>query len=126
LNIWTLRSPKNKAGRQISTGRKLPMAHGAIYDCVTRTPMGDQHGTFTVTPSADGTSFTGVLAGELGSHEIADGRIENGRLLWTMELSRPMPMALTCEAILDGAILKGSARAGVFGRMPISGVRREG
>ena len=97
---------------------------GGTFDCVTRTPMGEQRGTFTIDPAADGQSFTGVLANDMGTHEIEDGRIEDGKLLWVMEMRKPMPMTLTCEASVDGDRLKGSAKAGIFGKMPISGVRQ--
>ena len=96
------------------------------WDCVTRTPMGEQRGTFTVLPDAQGAGFSGVLANELGTLEFTGGTIADGELRWTMEMTRPMPMTLQCRARIEGDQLKGSARAGVFGAMPISGVRRSG
>ena len=99
------------------------MTIGGTYDCVTRTPMGEQRGTFTVTPNADGTRFSGVLANDMGTLQVEDGVIDGNALRWTMEMTRPMPMTLECVAEITGETLKGSAKAGIFGRMPISGVR---
>jgi|GEM_PF-273713 len=100
------------------------MTIAGTYDCVTRTPMGEQRGTFTVIPDAEGTRFSGVLANELGTLEVEDGTIEGAVLRWSMDMRKPMPMTLECTAEIEGDTLKGSAKAGIFGRMPISGVRR--
>ena len=40
------------------------MSVAGTYDVVTKTPMGDQKGTFTV--NVDGDSFTGNIAGADG------------------------------------------------------------
>jgi len=92
------------------------------YDCVTRTPMGDQSSVFTVISSGD--RFNGTNAGPLGSLDIKDGKVDGNRLNWIMEMTIPMPMTLTCEAIVNGDKINGTIDAGGFGTMTMSGTRR--
>ncbi len=92
------------------------------YDCVTKTPMGDQKSVFTIV-SKDGM-FHGTNAGALGSLDVKDGRVDGNRLTWKMEMVIPMPMTLDCEAIVEGDTLTGTIQAGGFGAMAMTGTRR--
>src|SRR3546814_11626854 len=76
------------------------------YDCVTRTPMGDQQSVFTVI-SNDGT-FHGTNASPLGSLDVKGGKVDGNRLTWKMEMTIPMPMTLEAEAIIEGDTLTGT------------------
>src|SRR5690606_27590861 len=99
------------------------MSVAGSYDTMTKSPMGDQKGTLTVTPGADGTTFTGTLAGGLGSLEEFDGKIDGNTLAWRMEMTVPMPLSLNAKATVDGDTISGTVNAGAFGDMPISGTR---
>lgn len=92
------------------------------YDCVTKSPMGDQKSVFTV--ETNGDSFTGQNAGAMGSMEVENGRVEGNVLKWTMSMKVPMPMTLDCEATVDGDTLTGTIKAGAFGSMAMSGTRQ--
>ncbi|MDP4605054.1 MAG: hypothetical protein NWS68_02740 [Erythrobacter sp.] len=100
------------------------MSVAGTYTTVVKSPMGDQSGTFTVIPG-DGDSFTGSMAGGMGSMDVVDGKIDGDTLSWKMNMVVPMPMTLTCEATVNGDQLTGSVNAGAFGAMPLSG-QREG
>ncbi len=63
------------------------MSVAGTYDTVVKSPMGDQKGTLTVVPSDDGNSFTGSMAGGMGSMDITDGTIE-GEAVDAPELQR--------------------------------------
>ena len=89
------------------------------YDCVTKSPMGDQKSVFTVTSSGD--SFTGQNAGAMGSLDVENGKVDGNKLTWTMNMKVPMPMTLECEATIDGDALTGSIKAGAFGSMAMTG-----
>ncbi len=97
------------------------MSVAGTYKIVTKTPMGDQNGTFTVTVSGD--SFTGGVAGPMGSMEVRDGKVDGNTLTWKMDMKVPMPMELDCEATVDGDAIAGNVKAGAFGSMALSGVR---
>lgn len=100
------------------------MSVAGTYDCVTRTPMGDQKSKFTVVDGGDGT-FTGQNAGAMGSMDVIDGKIDGNTLTWKMNMVVPMPMTLEGSATIDGDTLTGSVNAGAFGAMAMSGTRVE-
>lgn len=97
------------------------MSVAGTYNCVTKTPMGEQQSTFTVI--VDGDSFTGQNVGAMGTMDVIDGKVAGNRLTWKMDMKVPMPMTLECEATVDGDALTGSVKAGAFGSMAMSGRR---
>ncbi len=97
------------------------MTVAGSYKIVTKTPMGDQNGTFTVNVSGD--SFTGSVAGAMGSMDVRDGKVDGNKLTWKMDMKVPMPMELDCDATVDGDAISGNVKAGAFGSMAMSGVR---
>ncbi len=97
------------------------MSVAGTYDCVTKSPMGDQKSKFTVT--VDGDTFTGENAGSMGTMAVKDGKVAGNTLTWKMDMTVPMPMTLEAEATIDGDTLTGSVKAGAFGSMPMSGTR---
>jgi hypothetical protein len=92
------------------------------YDCVTKSPMGDQKSVFTVT--SDGATFTGQNAGAMGSLDVENGKVDGNKLSWTMNMKVPMPMTLEAEATIDGDTLTGTIKAGAFGSMAMTGTRQ--
>ena len=91
------------------------------WDCVTKSPLGDQKSTLTV--KSDGATFTGTNAGAMGAVDITDGTVSGNTLKWTMNMTVPMPMTLDCEATIDGDSLTGTVGAGAFGSFPMTGTR---
>ncbi|MEO1043868.1 MAG: hypothetical protein AAFX04_00335 [Pseudomonadota bacterium] len=98
------------------------MSVEGAYDCVTKSPMGDQTSVLTV--NVDGDSWTGQNAGQMGTLEITDGKIDGNTLTWTMDMKVPMPMKLECEATVDGDALTGTVNAGAFGKMAMTGTKQ--
>ena len=79
------------AGSQLGflqEGMHMSNVSGA-YDVTIKSPMGDQKSVFTV--NADGDSFTGNVAGALGSMDVEDGKVDGNTLSWKMQLKVPMP-----------------------------------
>ncbi|MBA4764021.1 hypothetical protein [Qipengyuania huizhouensis] len=100
------------------------MSVAGTYDTVVKSPMGDQKGTFTVVPGDDGNTFTGSMAGGMGSMDVKDGKINGDELTWAMDMTVPMPMTLNCKATVNGDQLTGTVNAGAFGDMPLTGERQ--
>lgn len=98
------------------------MSVEGTYNTTVKSPMGDQKGTLTVN-RAEGDSWTGSMAGGMGSMDIKDGTVDGDTLHWTMDMTVPMPMKLTCEATVAGDTLAGKVNAGAFGDMPLTGER---
>ena len=91
------------------------------WDCTVESPMGDQQFTLTVIP--DGDRFSGEASGGIGTRTIEDGAIDGDELAWSMAVAKPMPITVTCRATVDGDILEGTVKAGIFGKFPITGRR---
>ncbi|AGH50269.1 MULTISPECIES: hypothetical protein [Sphingomonadales] len=91
------------------------------WDCVTKTPMGEQKSVFTIVTNGD--TFTGSNDGPTGKVDVIDGKIENGVLTWKMKLKMP-PMTMDATATVDGDTLNGSVKVGPLGTMTMIGQRR--
>ncbi|GAA4773649.1 MULTISPECIES: hypothetical protein [Novosphingobium] len=98
------------------------MSIAGTYECVTKTPMGDQKSEFTIV--VDGDTFTGKNAGAMGSMDLENGKIDGNKLTWSMKMTVPMPMTLEGEATVDGDTITGGVKAGAFGTFPMSGTRK--
>lgn len=98
------------------------MSVSGTYDIVTKTPMGDQKGSFVV--NASGDSFTGsVSSAMMGTMEVTEGKVSGNTLTWKMDMKVPMPMTLEGTATVDGDAITGDVKAGAFGSMALSGTR---
>ena len=98
------------------------MSVAGTYECVTKTPMGDQKSDVTIVVNGD--TFTGTNAGQMGSMEMENGKVDGNKLTWTMKMTVPMPMTLEGEATVDGDTITGTVKAGAFGSFPLSGTRK--
>ena len=92
------------------------------WDCVVKSPLGEQKSVLTVNDNGDGT-WSGDNSGTMGSLTCDNGRIDGDTLTWTMDMKVPMPMTLECDATIDGDSLSGGAKAGMFGTFPMTGTR---
>ncbi len=97
------------------------MSISGTYDCVSKTPMGDQKSQFTIEVSGD--TFTGKNAGAMGSMDLENGKVDGNKLTGTMNMTVPMPMKLEGEATVDGDTITGSIKAGAFGSFPMTGTK---
>ena len=91
------------------------------WNCTVDSPMGEQE--FVLTVESDGDRFSGSAVGNIGSRDIPDGIVDGNDLSWTMQISKPMPVTLSCKATVSGDSLEGKVKAGIFGSFPISGTR---
>jgi len=98
------------------------MSVAGTYECITKTPMGDQKSDVTI--NVDGDTFTGSNVGAMGSMDLEDGKVDGNKLTWSMKMTVPMPMTLEGEATVDGDTLTGSVKAGAFGTFPMNGTRK--
>ena len=98
------------------------MSVAGTYECVTKTPMGDQKSDVTIV--VDGDTFTGTNIGAMGSMELENGKVDGNTLTWSMKMTVPMPMTLEGEATVDGDTITGGVKAGAFGTFPMSGTRK--
>lgn len=98
------------------------MSIDGSYDCVTKSPMGDQASVVTIVTNGD--TFTGTNEGAMGSMALEDGKIDGNTLTWVMNMTVPMPMKLEGNATIVDGVLTGSVNAGAFGEMAMSGTKK--
>ena len=98
------------------------MSVAGTYECVTKTPMGDQKSEVTI--NVDGDTFTGKNVGAMGSMDLENGKVDGNKLTWSMKMTVPMPMTLEGEATVDGDTITGGVKAGAFGTFPMNGTRK--
>ena len=91
------------------------------WNCTVDSPMGEQE--FVLTVNSDGDRFSGSAEGNIGSKDIAEGVVDGNDIAWTMQISKPMPLTLTCKATVSGDSLEGKVKAGIFGSFPVRGTR---
>ena len=92
------------------------------WDCLVKSPLGEQKSTLTVNDNGDGT-WSGTNSGAMGSLTCDNGKVDGNTLTWTMDMKVPMPMTLECEATIEGDTLTGGVKAGMFGTSPMTGTR---
>ena len=97
------------------------MSVSGTYDCVIKSPLGEQKIKLTV--NDEGDTFTGTNAGDQGETAITDGKVDGNTITWSSQITVPMPMKLDCSATIDGDALNGSVTAGMFGTFPMIGTR---
>ena len=90
------------------------------WDCVVKSPLGDQKMTLTV--KTDGSSWTGSASGAMGSADLT-GEADGNTISWKQQMTTPMPMTLDCKATADGETMTGTVGAGAFGSFPLNGTR---
>lgn len=97
------------------------MSVAGKYECVTRSPMGDQTSILTV--DVDGDSFSGSNSGPMGNQTITGGTVDGNTISWSSDITVPMPMTLDCKATIEGDEVTGTVTAGMFGSFPMTGKR---
>ncbi|MEY2942970.1 MAG: hypothetical protein RLY97_984 [Pseudomonadota bacterium] len=86
------------------------------------TPMGAQ--TIPMAFSQDGIAFSGAMTSPEGDETaFTGGTVEGARILWAIELTKPMPMKVEFDLVVDGDSLIGTFKPGPFPATPATGVR---
>jgi carbon-monoxide dehydrogenase large subunit len=64
----------------------------------------------------------GVLESDQGSQSF-EGTVAGNRLKWDMKVTKPMPITLKYELLVEGDQLSGKAKLGMFGTAKVTGQR---
>jgi len=92
------------------------------WDVVIKSPLGDLKSLLTL--HADGTALTGSERGAGAANEVKDGKISGNVLTWNINVTTPMKMNVEIEVTVDGDKFAGTAKAGMFGKFPITGTKK--
>ena len=72
--------------------------------------------------NTDGGTLTGKLEAPEGTQEFA-GTVDGNRLKWEMKVTQPMPITLKYDLTVEGDVLSGTAKLGMFGKAKVQGTR---
>jgi uncharacterized protein YbjT (DUF2867 family) len=93
-----------------------------VWQCTVSTPVGKEPYELHI-----GTGPEGTLCGEMRHLKngtvmpLLDGRFSGNQLAWSLQLLKPFKATLKVEVSVEGHLLSGHARAGLFGKAAIRG-----
>jgi hypothetical protein len=84
------------------------------------TPVGPQEIQLRILTLGEG--FTGRIEGPMGNNDVT-GKVSGNALSWVMDVRKPIPVKVTFNVTVDGDVLSGFAKAGLFGKASLTGER---
>lgn len=96
------------------------MSADGAWKITVNTPMGPQEVNAEITTAGD--TFTGKTSGRMGDQTIA-GKVDGDTLIWSSQITQPMPMTLDFNVKVEGDAMKGTVKLGSFGDAPLTGTR---
>lgn len=96
------------------------MSAAGNWKLTLSTPMGPQ--VIRLFVQLDGRRFSGRIDGPVGANDVA-GEVSGDTLKWVMQVSKPIPLKVVFEATVEGQAMRGFAKAGIFGKAPLTGER---
>lgn len=97
------------------------MAIDGLWKLNITSPLGPLESELDL--KTDGGSVTGVQRGQGDEHAIYNASVNGNTVVWSVDVTKPMPITLTFKGALDGDRLSGQAQAGMFGSFPFEGSR---
>ena len=87
------------------------------------TPVGQQRGSLSCASPGSAALAAYSEAGELA---LQNGTAQDNELSWELQLSRPIPMTIECQARIHGDTIQGTAMVAAFGDITFTGTRGVG
>jgi hypothetical protein len=113
------------------SGRRAPVASAPAaapapagaetWQITLQAPTGPQEMTAHLV--REGAALTGRMDTQMGSEPINDGKVTAEGLSWTMSVKKPMAIKLTFDVKVQGDVLNGEAKLGMFGKAKVAGKR---
>ena len=100
------------------------MSSDGKWDCISKTPMGDQPSVMEL--KSNGNVVTGTSINMLGTIDVTNGKLDGNTFTWQMEMTSPFPMKLSGDVVIDGDTMEGTVAAGFFGKSAMTGKRQPG
>ncbi|HEY4545695.1 MAG TPA: hypothetical protein VIG90_04610 [Pedomonas sp.] len=97
------------------------MAIDGLWKLNITSPLGPMESELSVT-SSDG-ALTGVQRAAGDERAIYNGSVDGNAVVWSVDITQPMPITLIFKGSMDGDRLSGQAQAGSFGAFPFEGTR---
>jgi hypothetical protein len=97
------------------------MSIDGTWKLTFETPIGTQETTLEA--KAVGGALTGMQSGRDGSQPIHDGAVNGDEASWSLAITSPMPMTLEFKGTVNGDVMSGSVKLGMFGETSFTAVR---
>ncbi len=95
------------------------MSYNGTWNLTMQTPMGNREVSVALTE--DGAALTGTASADGNSNDIGNGRVEDGKAMFDVDVTTPMPLTLSFELTADGDAISGNCKLGMFGNAPVTG-----
>ncbi|GFE87655.1 xanthine dehydrogenase [Steroidobacter agaridevorans] len=112
--------PIASPAEEVTPHREAGVLVDGSWKMVLATPMGPQ--PMTGHFETQGGVLKGTLASDQGSQDF-EGTVTGNLLKWEMKVTKPMPLTLKYELLIDGDTLFGKAKLGIFGTAKVTGQR---
>jgi len=96
------------------------MSADGTWNVTMNTPMGAQSAKLTL--KSNGDALEGSMAGDQGTVDIEDGKVDGDNLSWNITVAQ-MNMTIKVSATVDGDKMTGEAELGSFGKASLEGTR---
>ena len=97
------------------------MSFEGKWNIVMKTPMGDREAELSL--NQDGDTLTGQAVADGNATPVKNGRIEDGRAKFDVDLTTPMPITLEFDVAENGDALEGNVKLGMFGNSDVTGTK---
>jgi len=97
------------------------MSFTGTWNITMKTPMGDREAVLTL--AQDGESLTGEAVADDTPTALKNGKVEDGRAKFEMDLTSPMPITLEFDLGNDGGSVEGTVKLGMFGNSAVTGTK---
>lgn len=97
------------------------MTVSGTWNLTISTPLGSQSATLDLVD--DGADVSGTATSGAESVALAQVTRAGSRLVWDQKISKPFPMTVTFDVLVDGDTLSGKAKPGLFPASDVVGHR---
>jgi hypothetical protein len=99
---------------------ELSMNAAGSWKVTLSTPTGPQ--VMQLHLATRDETFTGLIESLMGNFEVA-GSIKGDALNWVMQVTKPIPLKVTFDVVVDGDKMSGTAKMGFMGKAKLTGER---
>lgn len=99
----------------------MTMSLDGIWEITIHTPLGKQAVTLVIAtqPAMSGTATLGAETVSFLNPQLA-----GNRLTWAQKVTKPFNMTIQFDVLVDGNLMTGTAKAGIFPPSKLEGQRK--
>jgi len=95
------------------------MKYDGTWNIVMKTPMGDREAQLLLEQRDE--EISGFAISDGNKTEIKEGKVEDDRAKFNVDLTSPMPITLEFDVAKEGGNLDGTVKLGMFGSSNVTG-----